>query len=75
MSEVQAEFNERFLAAIAKRNEAQEALSAATSAIPRLKATIAQVRADVATIRADARAAGVKLPKVAAANDDDNQAA
>lgn len=73
-SEVQAEFNRLFHEAIAKRTEAQEALSAVTDAIPRLKAATAQARADVAKIRADAKAAGVKLPKIAA-NDGGDQAA
>ena len=73
-SDVQKEFESKFHEAVDRRNALRDAIRDATAMVPRLKADEAQARADIAKLRADAKAAGVKLPKIAA-NDGDDQAA
>lgn len=67
-SEAQQDFEQRFQAAIGKRTTARESLRDTQASIARLKAEAAQANADVAKLRADAKAAGVKLPRIAPTN-------
>lgn len=68
MSNAQAEFEAKFHGAVEARTAAREKLSDVTKSIARLKADAAQANADVAKARADAKAAGVRLPKIAQAS-------